>query len=607
MDKTSLKKTLASNGSWEVRRDAAKELCAYKENDVVDALIKAMQKDPDEVVRFCAAESLGKIGSRRAVESLLKALQDPHKNVVKYAAEALGKIGDERAIQPLLSTLGYENDFAPCRSAAEALAKFGAKVVQPIIDCLGDDKKRSAAILALGIIGDKAATQPLAEILNNELNTTNLRERAADALGTIKDTATIEPLTIALANAKGQDLVDALIRALNKTGASPAKFIDLAETANRKAAAEQLTNLLQIKKGMSEKELTELIGQPKFSMDSSAAFSMLGFSTPTSMKHKENWVYGSKFGDFQIILEDHCVADMLAVNRIITELKKKVEPPLTETIREGLDDPRFREDVWYLSNEPLLGFVEVPAGTFWMGSNKEIDTAAQENELPQQQVELPLFFMARYPVTVGQCGQFVKESGYTKHNPMAQERSANHPVTRITWYDAMAYCAWLEDALRGFKNTPVGFAALLEAGWHVMLPSEAEWEKAARGVDGRIYAWGNDFSSGKANVKEAGETRLKDTCPVGSFPDGASPYGLMDMCGNVWEWTRSLEVPYPYPAEGKGREEREDLKVGGARVVRGGAFLREGIWSRCAVRSGSLPDDERYYRGFRVVLSHSFD
>ena len=168
MDKTSLTKTLTSNSNWEARRDAAKELCAFKENDVIDTLIKTMQKDTDAVVRFCSAESLGKIGSSRAVEPLLKALQDPHKNVVQRAAEALGKIGDERAIQPLLTTLGYEKDFAPCRSAAEALAKFGVKVVQPIIDCLGDDKKRSAAILALGIIGDKAATQPLAEILNNK-------------------------------------------------------------------------------------------------------------------------------------------------------------------------------------------------------------------------------------------------------------------------------------------------------------------------------------------------------------------------------------------------------------------------------------------------------
>ena len=386
---------------------------------------------------------------------------------------------------------------------------------------------------------------------------------------------------------------------------TPRDFNDLVETANNKAAAEQLKNLLQIKNGMSEKELTELIGQPKFSMDSSAAFSMLGFNTPTSMKHKENWVYGSKYGDFQIILEDHCVADMLAVNRIIDALKKKVEPPLKGTSKEGQDDPRFREEVWYLPDEPLLGFVEVPAGMFWMGSNKDIDTAAQENELPQQQVELPLFYMARYPVTVGQFGQFVKESGYTKHNPMALERPANHPVTRITWYDALAYCAWLDASLRNSKNIPTEFSVLIGAGWQVTLPSEAEWEKGARGVDGRIYAWGNGFSSGKANVNEIGKTGLERHHAVGSFPEGASPYGLMDMCGNVWEWTRSLEIPYPYPAEGKGREERETLKVGGARVARGGAFLREGNWSRFAVRSGSPPDDERYFRGFRLILRHA--
>ena len=153
----------------------------------------------------------------------------------------------------------------------------------------------------------------------------------------------------------------------------------------------------------------------------------------------------------------------------------------------------------------------------------------------------------------------------------------------VSWHDATAYCGWLA----------------AETKKHYRLPSEAEWEKAARGTDGLIYPWGNEWDETRLNSKEAGPG---DTTPVGQYsPSGDSLYGAADMAGNVWEWTLSLFKPYPYdPDDG-----REDLDAPNdvPRVVRGGAFYyaRRGV--RAACRGWGVPGDGLWGVGFRVVLS----
>jgi formylglycine-generating enzyme required for sulfatase activity len=115
----------------------------------------------------------------------------------------------------------------------------------------------------------------------------------------------------------------------------------------------------------------------------------------------------------------------------------------------------------------------------------------------------------------------------------------NHPVVGVTWYEALAYCRWLTEQLQIWEGTPKPLAALLRAGvgWTVRLPTEAEWEKAARGMDGRISPWGNMPDSNRANYDNTG---IGGTSAVGCFSGGASPYGVLDLSGNVWEWTQSL-------------------------------------------------------------------
>lgn len=269
---------------------------------------------------------------------------------------------------------------------------------------------------------------------------------------------------------------------------------------------------------------------------------------------------------------------------------------------------RFRPDLWSLPDEPLLGFVEIPAGQFTMGSDGRQDRAAKDRELPQHKVDLPRYYIGRYEVTVGQFRAFVQASGYQAHPTEKQGSQTDLPVANVTWHDAVAYATWLDKSLRELPRTPAGVRSILSASGQscrVTLPSEAEWEKAARGVDARIYPWGGNMDPAKTNVDSSGRSA------IGSYPDDVSPYGVLDMGGNLWEWTRSLwgtnndkpDFGYPYdPNDSR----REDLKAPDtvARVVRGGSWgLDRG--TRAAYRHGFDPLFRDGYFGFRIVVSCS--
>jgi formylglycine-generating enzyme required for sulfatase activity len=202
-----------------------------------------------------------------------------------------------------------------------------------------------------------------------------------------------------------------------------------------------------------------------------------------------------------------------------------------------LGDPRFRADRWYLPDEDLLGLIKVEAGTWTMGSDPWKDYMAHFHEQPQHVVDLPEFYVARHPVTVAQFQAFVEDTRYNIEDRDALRGVPNHPVVSVSWYEALAYCEWLTTKLRSSDATPAELRARLANGWVITLPSEAEWEKAARGRDGRIYPWDDQFEAASTNGVEKG---LGTTSAVGLFPAGASPCGALDMCGYVWEWTRSL-------------------------------------------------------------------
>jgi len=207
-------------------------------------------------------------------------------------------------------------------------------------------------------------------------------------------------------------------------------------------------------------------------------------------------------------------------------------------------------------SEPPEGFVWVPPGEFVLGGRDGLDLQIARLEEG--------VFAARAPVTNAQYARFVAETGYSrpKHwrGPRPSEELADHPVVYVSWNDAVAYAEW--------------------AG--ARLPTEQEWEKAARGCDGREYPWG-EWVEGRCNSDEAG---IGGTTPVGKFsPGGDSVYGLQDAAGNVWEWTDS-------------RWETGSDR----RVLRGGAFLNYEWDSRCAYRIRDNPDDRYTNIGFRVVV-----
>ena len=271
--------------------------------------------------------------------------------------------------------------------------------------------------------------------------------------------------------------------------------------------------------------------------------------------------------------------------------------PSSDNALTGLEAPSFRMSAWNLPDEPLLGFVEVPAGPFPMGSNPLIDPMAFENERwsesrRQGAVELPDYYIARYETTIAQYQAFIDATGYSAAQ-LADSSQENLPASGVSWTDALAYARWLEAAMKSSDQTPPELRELLENGWHLTLPNEAEWEKAARGTESRIFPWGNQPRKDRANFSGSGPV------PVGSIPCPECPYGLRDMSGNVWEWTRSPYQPYPFTTE----DDFENLAEDALWVMRGGSFNDVENNVRTAVRGAADPGARRPFIGFRLVIS----
>jgi formylglycine-generating enzyme required for sulfatase activity len=208
-----------------------------------------------------------------------------------------------------------------------------------------------------------------------------------------------------------------------------------------------------------------------------------------------------------------------------------------------------------LRNNPPLGMILIPAGDFLMGDEK-------------QSVRVGAFYIDKVPVTNAEYAKFVEATGHPPP-PNWVERGgtyppdrANHPVVFVNWFDAQDYAAW--------------------AGKRLL--TEAEWEKAARGTDGRIYPWGDWFDKVMCNASEAG---IGGTTPVGKYsPFGDSPYKVCDMAGNVWEWTATDWAP-----------------GSSSKVQRGGSFANRGSYARCAYRYLGVPEPRNPNVGFRCGMS----
>jgi formylglycine-generating enzyme required for sulfatase activity len=268
--------------------------------------------------------------------------------------------------------------------------------------------------------------------------------------------------------------------------------------------------------------------------------------------------------------------------------------------------------------EPQMVFIS--SGSFGLGTSDlqiyrltQIDEVARkwnqrgyfQREQPYHTIHLQNYYIGKHPVTVREYRTFIDSGGYDSHQfwtksgwSWRRELHRNHPdfwneekwagddrlpVVGVSWYEAFAYCQWLQQV----------------TGRVYRLPTEAEWEKSSRGTDERLYPWGNKFNPKYCNTRVSG---INQTTSIDHYHDlGDSPYGCADMIGNVSEWTQSLFKPYPY----SDKDGRNDVEQDGERVIRGGSWFSPSIRARVNARGMNDPKFSDNDVGFRLACSDS--
>ncbi len=304
---------------------------------------------------------------------------------------------------------------------------------------------------------------------------------------------------------------------------------------------------------------------------------------------------------------------LLGSNALRDMLSFKRSPEVVELSRQNLkgvivshEDPKIclkaGEILGVFGDDRYTDFemVEIPAGEFIRGSER---SGIFGREAPMRKINLDAFSIGKYQVTNREFKEFVDSGGYTQGDVWLPEgwdfitsekiteplywrdrkwNGLNFPVVGVSWYEGEAFCRWLSET-KGLK---------------FRLPTEAEWEKASRGTDGRLWPWGNEFNKKLCN---SGELELNRTSPVGIFTGDESPYGCVDMAGNVWEWCRDwYESDYYQDSPDKNPS---GPKNGVRRVVRGGCWFHDGVNCRCVFRRYGRPAIRHDDIGFRLARS----
>ena len=542
----------------EFNKTALEEMVAKGD---MQGLIQSMEEHPFETV-----SALEKLGDKRGVEPLIAILKSRkygkgHRAVVM----ALKKIGDERAVEPLAQALS-DMDVVVRQEAAEALERIGdERVVKQLTQALQDQNSvvRSYAAAALKRIGGAKDLESLVQNLENLHG--EARWKAAEAIFNIGGEKAVEPL-LQLLKDESRKVRTIAVRGLGSIGG--ARAVEPLILALKDVDSDVRTTAATALGRIGDERAVEPLIQALKGQDAQV-----------------RWMAAEALGN---IGDERAVSSLThALNDPAVGVQSKAKEALTKIRSVPPPKPGVGDEIKKPRTITVRGteMMYIPAGVFLMGSDSDEYVGVKL----LHEVYLSSFYIARYPVTNVQYKEFVAATEYRLPTHWEAgtypEGKGNHPVEYVAWYDALAYCSWLRK----------------EVGQEIRLPTEAEWEKAARGTDEREYPWGDEFDKSKCNSTEEWGG---DTTPVGKYsPDGDSPYGVADMAGNVWEWCSSMYKPYPYDAA----DGREDLEVEGepARVLRGGGFYGLPVNSRCAFRNWFRPDDPYTRRGFRVVVSPS--
>jgi formylglycine-generating enzyme required for sulfatase activity/predicted kinase len=356
--------------------------------------------------------------------------------------------------------------------------------------------------------------------------------------------------------------------------------------------------------------------------DTDKPLALVGELCPKEIGYTNGWRKVMLAGDVLAEIGLNRVEDSSLGRDLLTRTRKKLQELISKNYLHPIERAQagkilaklgdIRNDITTLDKIELCLIPDYP---FWMGENKYDD----EMPVHLNETKINTYLISKYPITTVQFKLFVEDSGYVPDEENSLKGIDNEPVTFVTWYDAKNFCSWLTKSWQE-KN-------YLPPNWVIDLPSEVEWEKSARGgvkvpkepiilesgnlsqinslsipdlidnsMQRREFPWGDDITADSANYLDTG---INQPNTPGCFPLSCSPYGVLDLSGNVLEWTRSIFKPYPYLSTDNREESVIDDNI--LRVLRGGYFGSGELRVRCSARFWHVQNFRRDFVGFRIV------
>ncbi len=482
------------------------------------------------------ATSSPAIRLKRTVGELTHALQDKDWTVREHAIVELGKIPSDGVMRHIANSL--KDDVWRVRCVAlHVLSLAGSDIaLREIAKCVEDDvwHVRYHAVEALGRIESDKVLKPLLHALNDD--NWQVRRRAVLLLGVMHTKRAF----VGLINCLKDDVwlvreqaAEALARL--KSEKAVKSLIACLHDPHWRVRSMAVTALKEIGSSDAIEALVAVLADEHWMVHWKAAYALGQIGDPSilsilrRLEHENSPILGE------------AVRTVLSSLDIVVESRPHAQPRLT-----------------YRSETPHETMRYIPSGDFLMGDSEGPDDAR-----PAQHIFLPEFFIDRYEVTNAQYAMFDASHQYLDGKDL-------FPVVNVTWEEAQAYAAWLGKRL----------------------PTEAEWEKAARGTDARLYPWGDDFDFSRCNTEESGNRGLT---AVNHYPGGDSPYQVSDVFGNVLEWTADYYRPYA-GSQHTTPDFQEDFIV-----LRGSPWIHQGRGVNCATRSYAPADNKSNFIGFRCV------